>query len=76
MNNFIKKNQIKNIEFVNADIFDDVLKDDFFISNKLLGLGKKFLIEGFKKEFTSSFFIFLIHKSFDVISSKEKFSLI
>ena len=29
-NNFAKKNEITNISFVNADIFDDVLKDDFF----------------------------------------------
>jgi len=28
--NFSKKNEIKNIQFVNADIFDDVLKDNFF----------------------------------------------
>ena len=28
--NFAKKNQIKNIEFVNADIFDDVLQDEYF----------------------------------------------
>ncbi len=29
-NNFAKKNEIMNIQFVNADIFDDVLKDEFF----------------------------------------------
>ena len=29
-NNFCKKNEITNTNFVNADIFDDVLKDDFF----------------------------------------------
>ena len=29
-NNFTKKNEINNIEFVNADIFDDVLSDEFF----------------------------------------------
>ena len=29
-NNFAIKNEIKNISFVNADIFDDVLSDDFF----------------------------------------------
>ena len=29
-NNFCKKNEINNAKFVNADIFDDVLKDDFF----------------------------------------------
>ena len=29
-NNFSKKNEIKNIQFVNADIFDDVLKDEYF----------------------------------------------
>jgi ubiquinone/menaquinone biosynthesis C-methylase UbiE len=29
-NNFCKKNEITNISFVNADIFNDVLKDDFF----------------------------------------------
>ncbi len=28
--NFVEKNEIKNIEFVNADIFDDVLVDDYF----------------------------------------------
>jgi len=28
--NFAKKNNINNIEFVNADIFDDVLKDNYF----------------------------------------------
>jgi SAM-dependent methyltransferase len=28
--NFAKKNDINNIEFVNADIFDDVLKDEVF----------------------------------------------
>ena len=28
--NFAKKNNIKNIEFVNADIFDDVLVDNYF----------------------------------------------
>ena len=27
---FVEKNEIKNIEFVNADIFDDVLVDDYF----------------------------------------------
>ena len=27
---FADKNDINNIKFVNADIFDDVLKDDFF----------------------------------------------
>jgi ubiquinone/menaquinone biosynthesis C-methylase UbiE len=29
-NNFCKKNEITNVNFVNADIFDDVLKDDSF----------------------------------------------
>ena len=29
-NDFAKKNEINNIQFVNADIFDDVLKDKFF----------------------------------------------
>ena len=29
-NNFCKENEITNANFVNADIFDDVLKDDFF----------------------------------------------
>ena len=29
-NNFAKKNAISNIEFVNADIFDDVLNDEYF----------------------------------------------
>ena len=29
-NNFAKKNEISNIEFVNADIFDDVLNDEYF----------------------------------------------
>ena len=29
-NNFAKKKEITNKNFVNADIFDDVLKDDFF----------------------------------------------
>ena len=28
--NFVEKNEIKNIEFVNADIFDDVLVNDYF----------------------------------------------
>ena len=28
--NFADKNEIRNIEFVNADIFDDVLKDEYF----------------------------------------------
>ena len=28
--NFAKKNEITNIEFVNADIFDDVLVEDYF----------------------------------------------
>jgi len=28
--NFAKKNQINNIEFINADIFDDVLQDEYF----------------------------------------------
>ena len=28
--NFVEKNEIKNIKFVNADIFDDVLVDDYF----------------------------------------------
>lgn len=28
--NFVKKNEINNIEFVNADVFDDVLVDDYF----------------------------------------------
>tara|TARA_B110001450_G_C17655518_1_gene495062 strand:- start:1635 stop:2549 length:915 start_codon:yes stop_codon:yes gene_type:complete len=28
--NFANKNDILNIDFINADIFDDVLKDDFF----------------------------------------------
>lgn len=28
--NFAKKNNINNIEFVNADIFDDILKEEFF----------------------------------------------
>ena len=28
--NFAKKNDIQNVKFVNADIFDDVLKDNFF----------------------------------------------
>ena len=28
--NFTKKNEITNIEFVNADIFDDVLEEDYF----------------------------------------------
>ena len=28
--NFTKKNEITNIEFVNADIFDDVLVEDYF----------------------------------------------
>ena len=27
---FVEKNNIDNIEFINADIFDDVLKKDFF----------------------------------------------
>ena len=30
--NFSEKNQIKNINFVNADIFDEVLSDNFFDS--------------------------------------------
>ena len=29
-NNFAIKNEIKNISFVNADVFDDVLSDEFF----------------------------------------------
>ena len=29
-NNFAKKNEIHNVNFVNADIFDDVLQDNFF----------------------------------------------
>ena len=29
-NNFCKKNKISNTTFINADIFDDVLKDNFF----------------------------------------------
>ena len=28
--NFVKKNEINNIEFINADVFDDVLVDDYF----------------------------------------------
>lgn len=28
--NFAEKNEINNVEFINADIFDDVLKDEFF----------------------------------------------
>ncbi len=58
-NNFIKKNQINNIEFVNADIFDDVLKDDFFDFIWCSGVlhhtknpyeGFKILINSLKKE--------------------------
>jgi len=45
------------------------------MSFKMYGLGKMFLIEGSKKTFISSFFIFLIDKSLAVISSKKKFSL-
>ena len=58
-NNFKKKNQINNIEFVNADIFDDVLKDDFFDFIWCSGVlhhtkkpydGFKILINSLKKE--------------------------
>ena len=52
-----------------------VLKVDFSISIKSYGLGKKFLIDGFKNELISSFLICLIDSSFDVISSNEKLSL-
>ena len=38
---------------------------------KLSGLGIRSLIEGLKKEFTYSLFIFLIEISFATISSKE-----
>jgi len=45
------------------------------MSIKISGLGRKFLIDGFKKELISSFLIFLIDKSFEVISSKKKYLL-
>ena len=38
--------------------------------------GKKFLIDGLRKEFMSSFLIFLIDNSLDVISSNKKLSFI
>jgi len=57
--NFSKKNNINNIEFVNADIFDDVLKDEFFDFIWCNGVlhhtkdpygGFKILIKSLKKE--------------------------
>ena len=75
----VKENQISQNEnkVIQKNInrnYNDVV--DFSISIKLFGFGKKFLIDGFKKELISSFLIFLIDKSFDVISSNEKVSFI
>ena len=57
--NFSRKNEINNIKFVNADVFDDVLKDNFFDfiwTNGVLHHTKdpygafKILIKSLKKE--------------------------
>jgi 2-polyprenyl-3-methyl-5-hydroxy-6-metoxy-1,4-benzoquinol methylase len=57
--NFAKKNNIDNIEFINSDIFDDVLNDevfDFIWCNGVLHhtknpyLGFKILIKSLKKK--------------------------
>ena len=44
--------------------------------NSTAEVGRKIGDDGFKKELISSFLIFLIDKSFEVISSKEKLSFI